>query len=107
MDLSVWKSWWHTVGERELRALAMAKWDPIGVSGFPEGAEWPDDEYDAYLGQIARRLREGVSIEALGSFLNHLTDEVMGLNPRPDANLAAARAMREWYDASTARSPIS
>jgi hypothetical protein len=33
----------------------MDEWDPIHVRGVPEAA----DEYDAYLGQIASRLREG------------------------------------------------
>ena len=97
MDLPAWRSWWHTVGEDELRAVAMEKWDPIGVSDVPEAA----DEYDAYLGQIARQLREGVSNAVLGSFLSQLTDG-LGLNPRREADLAAARAIREWYDASTA-----
>jgi hypothetical protein len=98
MDLSAWKEWWHRTGEDELRAVVMEKWDPIGVSGFPEAA----DEYDAYLGQIARRLREGVSAEVLGSFLTDLTAH-FGLDPRPDADLAVAQAMREWYEVSTAR----
>jgi hypothetical protein len=103
MDVAAWKRWWQRTGEDELRAVVMQEWDPIGVSGFPEAA----DEYDSYLGQIAKRLREGVSDQALGSFLTHITDDEMGLNPRPEANLAAARAMREWYDASTDRSDIA
>ena len=98
MDLSDWKLWWRRVGEDELRAVAMEKWDPIGVSDVPEAA----DEYDAHLGQIAARLREGVSSEDLAASLTRLT-AYMGLAPRPDADLAVARAMREWYDASTSR----
>lgn len=101
MDLFTWRLWWHRVGERELRALAMEKWDPIGVSGFPEADAYPGDEYDAYLGQIVKRLRDGASIEVVGGFLTHLTGN-MGLEPRRDADLAAAQAMRDWYDASTA-----
>ena len=38
MELSVWVEWWKRVGERELRALVMSDWDPIGVSDFPEAA---------------------------------------------------------------------
>ena len=62
-------------------------------------------EYDNYLGQIVRRLREGASPEELAGWLTQITTERMGmgLQPRPEADLAAARAMRRWYDASTAR----
>ena len=98
MELSAWRSWWHRIGERELRQLAMGKWDPIGVAGVPEAA----DEYDAYLGQIAKRLREGLSAEELAQFLTSLT-AYMGLEPRPDADLTASREMYAWYAASTAR----
>ena len=75
----------------------------IGVSGVPEAA----DEYDAYLGRIARRLREGVSVESLASLLTQIAADEMGLDPRPGADLAAASAMREWYDASTAGADIT
>jgi len=44
--------WWKRKGQRELRALLMEEWDPIGVSGVAEAA----DEYDSYLLQLARRL---------------------------------------------------
>jgi hypothetical protein len=76
----------------------MEKWDPIGVADFPEAA----DEYDAYLGRIAKRQRDGLSTEELGQFLTSLT-AYMGLESRPDADLTAAREMQAWYVASTAR----
>jgi len=98
MDLSTWRTWWRQVGERELRDLTMERWDPIGVAGCLEAA----DEYDSYLGQIARRLREGASEEELASYLATATDG-MGLMRRPAADLSAAREMRRWYDESTAR----
>jgi hypothetical protein len=98
MELSVWRKWWHRVGERELRSVSMEAWDPIGVSDVPEAA----DEYDRYIGQIAKRLREGASAEELAAFLGDLA-EGMGLDPTKDANLAAACRMREWYDSSTSR----
>jgi len=98
MELSAWRMWWHRIGERELREVAMENWDPIGVAGFPEAA----DEYDAYLGQIVKRLRDALSTQELGQFLTSLT-AYMGLEPRPDADLTAAREMQAWYVASTAR----
>ena len=70
--------------------------EPIGISDFPEAA----DEYDAYLGQIARRLRDGDSTEELARFLGGLTAR-MGLEPRPDADLMAAREIEAWYRLST------
>src|SRR4051812_164744 len=57
MDIEAWKpwwQWWHDVGERELRALTMNRWDPIGVRNAPQAAR----EYDRYLGQIVSLLRE-------------------------------------------------
>ena len=100
MELSVWVKWWRRVGEGELRALVMSDWDPIGVSDSPEAA----DEYDAYLGRIARRLRDGVTSEELAAFLSSLSEEHIGVEPAADGgDLATARHMREWYDASTAR----
>jgi hypothetical protein len=96
MHLWTWRKWWHGVGERELRTLAMEVWDPIGVSDEPQAA----DEYDAYLGQIAKRLRAGATAEELARFLSGLADG-MGLQRAKDDDLTAARRMREWYEAST------
>lgn len=71
----------------------------LGVGGVPEAA----DEYDAYLGQIVKRLRDGASPEDLARFLTQLATDQLGLAARPDDDLAVAREMRDWYDASTAR----
>ena len=96
MDLAVWRRWWRTAGERELRVIAMERWNPIGVPDLPA------DEYDAYLGRIAVRLRDGVSTEELAAFLSDLS-EYIGVESAPDADEAAASAMRAWYDSSTTR----
>jgi hypothetical protein len=74
----------------------MGVWDPIGVSDEPQAA----DEYDAYLGQIAKRLREGAKAEEFARFLSGLADG-MGLQQAEYDDLMAARRMRGWYDVST------
>jgi hypothetical protein len=55
IELEDWHRWWKTSGARELRMLLMTYWDPIGVKGIPEAS----DEYDSYLGPLAKKLREG------------------------------------------------
>ena len=75
MELSAWRMWWKRNGERELRRPVMEQWDPIGVSDCPEAV----NEYDSYLGQIARRLREGASPEELASDLAVVRQQEMGL----------------------------
>lgn len=55
VQLAEWHTWWKRDGARELRALLMDHWDPIGVAEVPEAA----DEYDTYVGHIGRMLREG------------------------------------------------
>jgi len=98
MDVAAWRTWWKRVGENELRAVVMESWDPIGVSFAPEA----HDEYDAYLGRIAVRLRDGISDAELARFLTDLATG-FGLGPRPEADHEAARAIRRWYDGSTSR----
>ncbi len=36
-----------------------------GVHGIPEGL----DEYDSYVGQVARRLRDGAGVEDIATYL--------------------------------------
>lgn len=45
----------------KIRAILMAKWDPIGVSEVPEAA----DEYDSYIGGVYELLAEGAPEEKL------------------------------------------
>jgi hypothetical protein len=49
------------------------------------------------LGQIAKRFRSSQSAEELAAYLNVVSGERMGLYPNPDANLAAARKIVQWY----------
>ena len=54
-------------GGAGVRRLLMEKWDPIGVAGVPEAA----DEYDTYVGQVGRRLREGATAEEIAAYLTY------------------------------------
>jgi hypothetical protein len=77
----------------------MEQWDPIGVSDCPEAV----NEYDSYLGQIARRLREGASPEELASYLAVVRQQEMGLGGNDPADLRASTRIAEWYKTSTER----
>jgi hypothetical protein len=63
------------------------------------------DEYDAYLGQIASRLREGATVDDLAAFLNDVEEVQMGLGDSPlarESNQALAARLRSWYGESIA-----
>lgn len=99
MELAEWHLWWKRTGARELRRILMDEWDPIGVADIPEAA----DEYDSYLGQIARRLREGAPADEIAAFLNEVEEERMGLGSFASARSrsdALAVRLREWYAAT-------
>lgn len=102
MELADWHLWWKRTGARELRRILMEEWDPIGVADIPEAA----DEYDSYLGQIARRLREGASADEVAAFLHEVETVTMGLGSSAEArsrNEALAVRLREWHAASVTR----
>ena len=87
--------WWKHSGARELRQIIMGEWDPIGVRGDPYAA----GEYDAYLGQIASRLREGATNEEIATFLDGV-EEYMGLEASGAArarNQEIAARLHAWY----------
>jgi len=95
---SEWQEWWRRSGEADLRALVMEQWDPIGVAAFEEAAS---DEYDDYLGPIASRLRREASAEeALARYLHDVRTDRMGLPADEQRDLAAAKAIAEWYVAA-------
>ena len=76
---------------QRLRELLNTEWDPIGVGAGPD-----DDEYDAYVGQVAAMLREGADDDALFAYLTWAETEHMGLRGDPDrlrTVIAAIRAL--------------
>src|SRR3954452_13870591 len=97
MDQPEYERWWRESGSAGLRELLYREWDPIGVKDLADGSE---DEYDAYVGQLGRRLRAGASDEDVAAMLQSFRLD-MGLDPG-DPPLATARRIGEWYRASLA-----
>jgi hypothetical protein len=92
MDAGEYERWWRESGASGLRELLYREWDPIGVKDLADGSE---DEYDAYVGQLGRRLRAGASDEEVAALLEHFRLE-MGLEPA-DLPLETAGRIRTWY----------
>ena len=97
MDRSEYERWWREEGAGELRAILYRDWDPIGVKDLADGSE---DEYDAYVGQLGRRLRAGASDDEVAALLEHFRLD-MGLEPA-EPPLGAARRITGWFRAATA-----
>ena len=97
MDHADYERWWTERGARELRELLYEEWDPIGVKDLAEDS---GDEYEAYAGQLARRLRAGADDEEVAALLVSFRLD-MGLEAG-DLPLDTARRIREWYRASRA-----
>jgi hypothetical protein len=57
-----------------IRAI-LVEWDPIGVSNMP-GAQ---DEYDAYVPEVAQLISKTASVEEIFSYLWQLETEHIGL----------------------------
>jgi hypothetical protein len=92
-------------GERELRCIFMAAWDPVPTGGTPEA--W--DEYDNYIAGVAYRLRDtkddDESARAVAAFLNHLERDYMGgLKPEAERrNGFLADTLVAWHEWSFLR----
>jgi hypothetical protein len=97
MDTADYERWWRERGARELRELLYEEWDPIGLKQLAEGST---DEYEAYAGQLARRLRAGAGEEEVAALLQAFRVE-MGLDPG-ELDLVTARRIRDWYRSSRA-----
>lgn len=96
MDQAEYERWWRERGSGELREILYRDWDPIGVKDLADGSE---DEYDAYVGQLGRRLRAGAGDEELAALLEDFRLD-MGLEPAAPP-LDVARRIRDWYRAAT------
>ena len=92
MDQAQYERWWRARGSAELRELLYREWDPIGLKDLADGSE---DEYDAYVGQLGRRLRAGASADEVAALLEHFRLE-MGLEPG-EPPLETAGRIRAWY----------
>jgi hypothetical protein len=94
IDLEDWHRWWKTSGARELRGLLMKYWDPIGVNGIPEAS----DEYDSYLGPLAKKLHEGTDARGVCEYLSEVQTERMEIPATPDRLSDVGERVVGWYD---------
>lgn len=86
-----------------LRDIGWRYWDPIGLQS-PNDV-WEDnpaaDEYDAYLKNVAGRLRNGEPDGAVIRYLMDIETEYMGLGPSSTAKSraeATVKAVREYIN---------
>jgi hypothetical protein len=98
MDVRDHDRWWQERGMQQLRDLLYQHWDPIGLKDLAEDSA---DEYEAYAGQIVRRLRAGADDQELALLLESFRLD-MGLAPA-DPPLDTARMIADWYRASRPR----
>ncbi len=77
-----------------VRAVLLKDWDPIGIADVPQA----QDEYDAYVPQVARLVAGGRSTVELSEYLLHLETDVLGLlGDRERARAVAGKlAEIEW-----------
>jgi hypothetical protein len=92
--------WWKKRGGRELRALLMQHWDPVGVRDAPEA----QNEYDTYAAGIIDRLHGGGDAVVIAEYLSW-AQERMGL-PRPASELQdVAQRITAWYAVAMNKQP--
>lgn len=60
----------------DVKRLLLKDWDPIGVGDSPEA----DDEYDSYVEDISRMLREEKTVDELYDYLRWIEVEHIGLD---------------------------
>src|SRR4051794_22142789 len=92
MNLQDHDRWWRERGMQQLRDLLYQHWDPIGLKNLAEDSA---DEYEAYAGQIVRRLRAGADDEELAVLLESFRRD-MGLQPA-EPPFDTARMTSDWY----------
>ena len=98
MELGLWQAWWKRTGARGVRELLLFEWDPIGVGASVRRGEWVADEYDAYVGQVGRLLREGATKQDIAVYLESVEREQMGLVGDIESALPVAEQLLAWYE---------
>jgi hypothetical protein len=71
----------------------MTYWDPIGVNGTPEAS----DEYDSYLGPLAKKLREGADARTVCQYLSEIQTERMEIPAGADQLADVGERVVSWY----------
>ena len=67
-------------------------WDPIGVAGVPHAR----DEYDSYLPQVFRRIKEGAAASDIADYLSRISTEHMGLSENRAHDFKVAEILSGW-----------
>lgn len=67
-------------------------WDPIGVSRLPEAR----NEYQNYVPQVFKLVREGKTEDAIANYLGMITTERMGMSLRKEHDLEVAQLLLNW-----------
>lgn len=70
----------------------MKYWDPIGVNGIPEAS----DEYDSYLGPLAKKLREGADARGVSEYLSEIQSQRMEIPATPDQLTDVGERVAGW-----------
>lgn len=95
LSIVQWQSWWRHNGVRELEALLLLWWDPLGVYGEPEAR----DEYASYVPQLAGLLRSGAREADIAAHLQAVGTAEVGAAGEADL---AGRRIVEWHDQAVA-----
>jgi len=69
-------------------------WDPIGVSDIPEAR----DEYFSYVASVVSHLLANENASKVGSFLDRIVIEQMGLPGNLDHSTRVAGILIEWKE---------
>jgi len=77
-----------------IRAILLKEWDPIGVADIPEA----QDEYDAYVPGVYKRLITWASSEEIFAYLWDIETEHMGLYGNAGHTRAIAERLRGLID---------
>jgi hypothetical protein len=88
-----WRAFWRERGERELRLLLWAAWDPIDGGALP-------DEYRTYANRVATLLGSRASTDALAAELGRIRTTELGLEPQPDGDAHAAAKIAAWFESA-------
>jgi hypothetical protein len=87
-----WRDFWRERGERELRLLLWAAWDPITGASL--------SEYDECTTRVATLLGSRASCEALVAELGRIRTGELGLDADPAADERAGAKISRWFAAA-------
>lgn len=89
-----------------LRNLAWQHWDPIGLVADRKHC---DDEYDSYMKHAYTMCLEGVSLEKITEYLEHIETDYIGLQVQEDTKTRAfstATALKSYASSVQNKSPL-